>query len=254
MEQATDQTEQIKTNKQKINGSQAVMQSLLNEDVNLIFGYPGGAIMPIYDALMDYEDRIKHILVCHEQGAIHAAQGFARVTGKTGVCFVTSGPGATNAVTGIADAMIDSTPLVVISGQVASPLLGTDAFQEIDVVGITQPITKWNFQVKRAQEIPEAIAKAFYIANSGRPGPVLIDITKDAQFETFDYEYHKITRIRSYQPVPQPEPARIGEAARLINLAKKPMILVGQGVVLANAEKELLSFIEKQASRQLGRC
>ena len=245
MEQATDQTEQIKTNKQKINGSQAVMQSLLNEDVNLIFGYPGGAIMPIYDALMDYEDRIKHILVCHEQGAIHAAQGFARVTGKTGVCFVTSGPGATNAVTGIADAMIDSTPLVVISGQVASPLLGTDAFQEIDVVGITQPITKWNFQVKRAQEIPEAIAKAFYIANSGRPGPVLIDITKDAQFETFDYEYHKITRIRSYQPVPQPEPARIGEAARLINLAKKPMILVGQGVVLANAEKELLSFIEK---------
>lgn len=245
MQQATDQTEQIKTNKQKINGSQAVMQSLLNEDVNLIFGYPGGAIMPIYDALMDYEDRIKHILVCHEQGAIHAAQGFARVTGKTGVCFVTSGPGATNAVTGIADAMIDSTPLVVISGQVASPLLGTDAFQEIDVVGITQPITKWNFQVKRAQEIPEAIAKAFYIANSGRPGPVLIDITKDAQFETFDYEYHKITRIRSYQPVPQPEPARIGEAARLINLAKKPMILVGQGVVLANAEKELLSFIEK---------
>ncbi len=245
MEQAKDQTEQIKTKKQKINGSQAVMQSLLNEDVNLIFGYPGGAIMPIYDALMDYEDRIKHILVCHEQGAIHAAQGFARVTGKTGVCFVTSGPGATNAVTGIADAMIDSTPLVVISGQVASPLLGTDAFQEIDVVGITQPITKWNFQVKRAQEIPEAIAKAFYIANSGRPGPVLIDITKDAQFETFDYEYQKINRIRSYQPVPQPEPARIGEAARLINLAKKPMILVGQGVVLANAEKELLSFIEK---------
>ncbi|MGV8828419.1 MAG: biosynthetic-type acetolactate synthase large subunit [Breznakibacter sp.] len=245
MEQATDQTEQVKSKKQRINGSQAVMQSLLNEDVNLIFGYPGGAIMPIYDALMDYEDRIKHILVCHEQGAIHAAQGFARVTGRTGVCFVTSGPGATNAVTGIADAMIDSTPLVVISGQVASPLLGTDAFQEIDVVGITQPITKWNFQVKRANEIPEAIAKAFYIANSGRPGPVLIDITKDAQFETFDYEYQKINRIRSYQPVPQPEPARIGEAARLINLAKKPMILVGQGVVLANAEKELLTFIEK---------
>ena len=245
MEQATDQTEQVKSKKQRINGSQAVMQSLLNEDVNLIFGYPGGAIMPIYDALMDYEDRIKHILVCHEQGAIHAAQGFARVTGRTGVCFVTSGPGATNAVTGIADAMIDSTPLVVISGQVASPLLGTDAFQEIDVVGITQPITKWNFQVKRANEIPEAIAKAFYIANSGRPGPVLIDITKDAQFETFEYEYQKINRIRSYQPVPQPEPARIGEAARLINLAKKPMILVGQGVVLANAEKELLTFIEK---------
>ncbi len=245
MDHPSSNTEKYKTKLNRIIGSHAVMQSLVNEDVSLIFGYPGGAIMPIYDAMMDYEDTIKHVLVCHEQGAIHAAQGFARVTGKTGVCFVTSGPGATNAVTGIADALIDSTPLVVISGQVTSSLLGTDAFQEVDVVGITQPITKWNFQVKRAHEIPEAIAKAFYIANSGRPGPVLIDITKDAQIEMFDYEYQKIRRIRSYQPVPQIEPSRIGEAARLINLAKKPMALVGQGVVLANAEKELLAFIEK---------
>ena len=189
MDHPSSNTEKYKTKLNRIIGSHAVMQSLVNEDVSLIFGYPGGAIMPIYDAMMDYEDTIKHVLVCHEQGAIHAAQGFARVTGKTGVCFVTSGPGATNAVTGIADALIDSTPLVVISGQVTSYLLGTDAFQEVDVVGITQPITKWNFQVKRAHEIPEAIAKAFYIANSGRPGPVLIDITKDAQIEMFDYEY-----------------------------------------------------------------
>ena len=244
-DQPATNIEKNKFTTERLSGSMAVMQSLLNEGVSLIFGYPGGAIMPIYDAMMNYEDRMRHILVCHEQGAIHAAQGYARVTGKTGVCFVTSGPGATNAVTGIADALLDSTPLVVISGQVASSLLGTDAFQEVDVVGITQPITKWNCQVKRANEIPEAIAKAFYIANSGRPGPVLIDITKDAQIESLEYSYQKINRIRSYQPIPQIDKSKIGEAARLINLAKKPMILVGQGVVLANAEKELLTFTEK---------
>ncbi len=232
-------------NKRRMTGSEAVMQSLLHEGVNLIFGYPGGAIMPIYDALYDYQDRLHHVLVRHEQGALHAAQGYARVTGGVGVCFVTSGPGATNAITGIADAQIDSTPLVIISGQVASSLLGTDAFQETDVVGISQPITKWNYQVKRAEEIPEAIAKAFYIARSGRPGPVLIDITKDAQFAEFDFEYKPVTHVRSYVPVTATKLDKINEAASLINLAKKPLALVGQGVVLAGAEKELLNFLEK---------
>lgn len=238
-------SDQENNRKTRMSGSEALMQSLLHEGVELVFGYPGGAIMPVYDALYGYQDRLRHILVRHEQGALHAAQGYARVTGKVGVCFVTSGPGATNAVTGIADAMIDSTPLVVISGQVASPLLGTDAFQETDVVGITQPISKWNYQVKRAEDIPAAIARAFYIARSGRPGPVLIDITKDAQFAQMDFEYKPLTRIRSYQPNPKIDPVSIGEAARLINLSKKPLALVGQGVVLAHAEAELMAFLEK---------
>ncbi len=241
--QVEEQT--ITTPKQKVKGSEAVMQSLMKEGVDLIFGYPGGAIMPVYDAMMDYKDEIKHVLTCHEQGAVHAAQGYARVTGKTGVCFVTSGPGATNVVTGIADAMLDSTPLVVVSGQVASPLLGTDAFQEIDVIGVTQPITKWNCQIKKASEIAEVIAKAFYIANSGRPGPVVIDITKDAQFEMVEFEYNKAVKIRSYQPVPEVNMTSINEAARLINLAKKPMILAGQGIILGKAEKEFRQFVEK---------
>lgn len=229
----------------RMTGAEAVVKSLINEGTELIFGYPGGAIMPVYDALYSYQKELHHVLVRHEQGAVHAAQGFARVTGKVGVCIVTSGPGATNAVTGIADAMIDSTPLVVISGQVGSSLLGSDAFQETDVVGITQPVTKWNYQIKRVEEIPEAIARAFYIARSGRPGPVLLDITKDAQFASLDYVYEPVKFIRSYKPVPQVDPVQVQEAARLINLAKKPMALVGQGVILARAENELLEFIEK---------
>jgi acetolactate synthase-1/2/3 large subunit len=228
-----------------MNGSHAVVQSLVNEGVNLLFGYPGGAIMPVYDALHDYHEQVHHVLVRHEQGAVHAAQGYARVTGKVGVCIVTSGPGATNTITGIADAMIDSTPLVVITGQVGSSLLGTDAFQETDIVGISQPITKWNYQVKKAAEIPEAIARAFYIARSGRPGPVLIDITKDAQFGEVEFYYEKINRVRSYHPVVKPDLDKIAEAARLINLAKKPMALIGQGVILGGAERELQQFLEK---------
>ena len=243
MQQTRKEKETMK--KRRMTGSQAVMESLLSEGVDLMFGYPGGAIMPVYDALYDYQDKLNHVLVRHEQGAVHAAQGYARVTGKVGVCLVTSGPGATNTITGIADAQIDSTPLVIISGQVASPLLGTDAFQETDVVGISQPITKWNYQVKRAEEIPEAIAKAFFIARTGRPGPVLIDIPKDAQIAQFDYEYKPVKHVRSYNPVTKVKPDQIAEAARLINLAKRPMVLVGQGVVLGNAEKELMSFLEK---------
>ncbi len=233
------------TKKKKITGSEAVILSLINEGVDVLFGYPGGAIMPVYDAMHDYYDKLNHILTRHEQGALHAAQGYARVTGRVGVSIVTSGPGATNAVTGIADAMIDSTPLVVISGQVGSSLLGTDAFQETDVVGITQPVTKWNYQIKKAEDIPEAFAKAFYIAKSGRPGPVLLDITKDAQFGEFEYEYKKIDFIRSYRPLPKTDYSQIDEAAQLINLAKKPMALVGQGVILGGAEKEVLEFLEK---------
>ena len=229
----------------EMTGAEAVMESLLQEGVDLMFGYPGGAIMPVYDALYSYSKRIKHVLVRHEQGAIHAAQGYARVTGKVGVGLVTSGPAATNAVTGIADAMLDSTPVVVISGQVGSGLIGTDAFQEIDVIGITQPITKWNYQITRAEEIPWAMARAFYIAGHGRPGPVVLDITKDAQFGKLMYKYQRIESIRSYTPVPQVDKNMVEEAARLINLAKKPLALVGQGVVLAGAEKELLAFIEK---------
>lgn len=229
----------------KITGAQSVMKSLVAEDVKTIFGYPGGAIMPIYDALYDYQDSVNHILVRHEQGAIHAAQGFARSSGKTGVVFATSGPGATNLITGLADALIDSTPLVCITGQVASHLLGTDAFQETDVVGISMPITKWNCQVTKAADIPATIAKAFYIAQSGRPGPVLIDITKDAQFGEMEYNYQKCTEIRSYRPKPKLNFAKVEEAASLINSAKKPYLVIGQGIMLSNAEEELLEFVEK---------
>lgn len=234
-----------KKNTTKMSGSEALLQCLIKEGVDTIFGYPGGAIMPIYDKLYQYEDKLNHILVRHEQGAAHAAQGYARVSDKTGVCFATSGPGATNLITGIADAQIDSTPVVCITGQVASHLLGTDAFQETDVVGISMPVTKWNYQVTKAEEIPFAIARAFYIANSGRPGPVLIDITKDAQFEEFDFEYKKCERIRSYHPYPVLEDSKVLAAAQLINDAKKPLLLVGQGILLSGAQSELISFAEK---------
>jgi acetolactate synthase I/II/III large subunit len=229
----------------KITGSEALLKCLELEGVTTIFGYPGGAIMPIYDALYDYADTIQHILVRHEQGATHAAQGYARTSGKVGVCFATSGPGATNLITGLADALIDSTPMVCITGQVSSLLLGTDAFQETDVMGISMPVTKWNFQVTRAEEIPEAIAKAFFIAQSGRPGPVLIDITKDAQFGKMEFSYAKSPKIRSYSPKIMPKMSQIEAAANLIHQAKKPFMLVGQGVILSNAEENLLKFAEK---------
>ncbi|QQS50236.1 MAG: biosynthetic-type acetolactate synthase large subunit [Bacteroidota bacterium] len=229
----------------KITGSQAVLLSLIEEGTEFIFGYPGGAIMPVYDAMMQYQDQIKHILTRHEQGAIHAAQGYARVTGRVGVCMATSGPGATNLITGIADAMIDSTPLVCITGQVGSPLLGTDAFQETDVVGISMPVTKWNYLVTKSEEIPWAIAKAFYIASTGRPGPVLIDIAKDAQFGPLDFHYKKCSYIRSYVPKPTINEEAVSEAAKLINESKKPYILFGQGIVLGNAEEEFKAFVEK---------
>lgn len=235
-------TEEAKVN---ISGSEALIRSLLAEGVDTVFGYPGGAIMPVFDALYDHKNDIKHILVRHEQGAIHAAQGYARVSRKTGVALVTSGPGATNAVTGITDAMMDSTPLVVISGQVTSGLLGSDAFQEADVIGITQPITKWAYQVRRAEEIPWAVSRAFYIARSGRPGPVVLDITKDAQINKLDYAYSRTSFLRSYIPFPDPETENIKAAAELINRAQKPLALVGQGVILGNAEQELLAFLEK---------
>ncbi len=227
-------------------GSLALIDALLSEDVKTIFGYPGGAIMPIYDALYDFKESLNHILVRHEQGAIHAAQGFARVSGQTGVVFATSGPGATNLVTGLADAQIDSTPLVCITGQVFAHLLGTDAFQETDIINITMPVTKWNYQVTDANEIPEIIAKAFFIAKTGRPGPVLIDITKNAQLQLFEYKgYRKCIHIRSYRPEPIVRNEYIEQAAALINQAKKPFIIFGQGVILGNAEKEFLNFIEK---------
>lgn len=227
-------------------GSLAVIDALLSESVTTIFGYPGGAIMPIYDALFDFKEKLNHILVRHEQGAIHAAQGFARVSGKTGVVFATSGPGATNLVTGLADALIDSTPLVCITGQVFAHLLGTDAFQETDIINITTPITKWNYQITDANEIPEVLAKAFYIAKSGRPGPVLIDITKNAQLQLFDYiGYRSCIHVRSYRPNPIVRPEYIEQAAKLINEAKKPFVVFGQGIILGNAEKEFQSFIEK---------
>ena len=228
-----------------ITGSEALMQSLINESVDMIFGYPGGAITPVFDAMYDFKNEINHILVRHEQGAIHAAQGYARVSGKTGVAIVTSGPGATNAITGIADAMIDSTPIVVIAGQVASPMLGTDAFQEVDLVGITQPITKWAYQIRSVADVAWAVARAFYIASTGRPGPVVLDFAKDAQTDKIDFEPQKITHIRSYVPVPEQDAEAIGEAARLINEARKPLALVGQGVILGRAEKELLTFLRK---------
>lgn len=230
----------------ELSGSVAVLEAFLAEGVDIIFGYPGGAIMPIYDALYDYQDKLKHILVRHEQGAIHAAQGFARSSGRTGVVFATSGPGATNLVTGLADAMIDSTPLVCITGQVFAHLLGTDAFQETDVINITTPVTKWNYQITDATEIPSVLAKAFYIAGSGRPGPVLIDITKNAQIQKFNYEgYTPCNHIRSYRPKPIVRKEHIQRAAELINQAKKPFILFGQGVILGKAEKEFKAFVEK---------
>jgi acetolactate synthase-1/2/3 large subunit len=229
-----------------ISGSVAVLEAFLAEGVDTIFGYPGGAIMPIYDALYDYQEKLNHILVRHEQGGIHAAQGYARSSGKTGVVFATSGPGATNLVTGLADAMIDSTPVVCVTGQVFAHLLGTDAFQETDVINITTPVTKWNYQVTDASEIPEVLAKAFYIAGSGRPGPVLIDITKNAQLQKFDYAgYKKCTHIRSYRPAPIVRKEYVEQAAKLINEAQKPFVIFGQGVILGGAEKEFRQFIEK---------
>jgi acetolactate synthase-1/2/3 large subunit len=235
----------MEVSKNRITGKEAVVKSLIAEGVDVMFGYPGGAIMPVYDALYDYQDEITHILTRHEQGATHAAQGYARVSGKVGVCLATSGPGATNLITGIADAQIDSTPMVCITGQVASHLLGTDAFQETDVVGISMPVTKWNVQVTKAEDIPRAIAKAFYIAKSGRPGPVLVDITKDAQFGEVDFIYEKCTNVRSYVPQPKPSLDKIKEAAELINNAKRPYILFGHGVLLGDAKEEFKAFIEK---------
>ncbi|MBW4890945.1 biosynthetic-type acetolactate synthase large subunit [Mucilaginibacter sp. HMF5004] len=230
----------------EVSGSVALLEALIAEGVETIFGYPGGAIMPIYDALYDYKEKLEHILVRHEQGGIHAGQGYARTSGKVGVVFATSGPGATNLITGLADAQIDSTPLVCITGQVFAHLLGTDAFQETDVINITTPVTKWNYQVTDAREIPEAIAKAFYIAKSGRPGPVLIDITKNAQIQKFDFEgYVKCKHIRSYKPKPVVRHQYIEQAAELINQAKKPFILFGQGVLLGSAEQEFKAFVEK---------
>ncbi|MPL99210.1 Acetolactate synthase large subunit [bioreactor metagenome] len=228
-----------------MSGSQILIESMIKEGVDTIFGYPGGAIMPAFDALYDYRTRLNHILTRHEQGAAHAAQGYARVSGKTGVCLVTSGPAATNTVTGISDAMLDSTPLVVITGQVVAPLLGTDAFQEIDVVGITQPVTKWAYQVRRAEDIAWAVARAFYIAKSGRPGPVVLDITKNAQVQEAEFDYKPCTYIRSYIPIPEVNRDQVALAAEIINGAKKPYALVGQGVVLSGAEAELKVFLEK---------
>lgn len=228
-----------------IKGSEALMQALLHESVDTIFAYPGGTIMPVYDALYDHRSDLKQILVRHEQGATHAAQGYARVSGKTGVCIVTSGPGATNTITGISDAMLDSTPIVVIAGQVAVSALGTDAFQEIDLVGVTQPITKWSYQIRRAEDIAWAVARAFYIARSGRPGPVVLDFTKNAQTSMVDFKPENIDYIRSYVPDPDINMNEIEEAAHLINTATKPFALVGQGVELGKAHNELTTFLEK---------
>lgn len=230
---------------ERISGSEAIIKCLLAEGVGVLYGYPGGAIMPVYDELYKYQDKIHHVLTRHEQGATHSAQGYARISGKVGVAIATSGPGATNLITGIADAQIDSTPMVCITGQVASHLLGSDAFQETDIVGISTPVTKWNCQITKASEIPEVMAKAFYIAKSGRPGPVLIDITKDAQFEEFDFKYEKCKGVRSYIPIPKLDIASVEAAAKLINEAKKPMIVWGQGVALGQAETEFKAVVEK---------
>jgi acetolactate synthase-1/2/3 large subunit len=230
----------------QLTGSKALLEACIAEGVDTIFGYPGGAIMPIYDALYDYTEKLKHVLVSHEQGGIHAGQGYARTSGKVGVVFATSGPGATNLVTGLADAMIDSTPLVCITGQVFAHLLGTDAFQETDIINITMPVTKWNYQITDATEIPHILAKAFYLAKSGRPGPVLIDITKNAQFQSFDYQgYTVCNHVRSYRPKPIVRKEYIDEAVQLINEAKKPLVIFGQGVILGKAENEFKQFIEK---------
>ena len=231
--------------KERISGSEAIVRCLIEEGVKILYGYPGGAIMPVYDELYKFQHKIHHVLARHEQGATHAAQGFARISGKVGVAIATSGPGATNLITGIADAQIDSTPMVCITGQVASHLLGTDAFQETDIVGISTPVTKWNHQITKASEIPSVIAKAFYIAKSGRPGPVLIDITKDAQFEEFDFSYEICTKVRSYNPSPKINLTAVADAAKLINYAKKPLIVWGQGVILGGAEQVLKAVVEK---------
>ena len=236
---------QVVEKTQRIAGSEAIVRSLMAEGVDILYGYPGGAIMPVYDELYKFKDQIHHVLTRHEQGAAHAAQGYARISGKVGVAMATSGPGATNLITGIADAQIDSTPIVCITGQVPSHLLGSDAFQETDIVGISTPVTKWNCQVTKSEDIPEAIAKAFYIAKSGRPGPVLVDITKDAQFGELDFKYKKCKGVRSYIPIPKTDPDTINAASELINNAKKPMIVWGQGVILGKAEEELKAVIEK---------
>ncbi|MCO6500603.1 MAG: biosynthetic-type acetolactate synthase large subunit [Vicingus serpentipes] len=244
METATKKHSTPKTSV-KMTGAEAIVKCLITEGIDTIYGYPGGAIMPVYDAMYDYKDQLKHILTRHEQGAIHAAQGYARVSGRVGACIATSGPGATNLVTGIADAQIDSTPVVCVTGQVAKHLLGTDAFQETDIISISTPVTKWNYQITKASEIPKVMAKAFYIARSGRPGPVLIDITKNAQLEEFDFEYEKCTGIRSYKPEAEVQENQLKAAAEIINQAKKPFIVFGQGVILGQAEKEFKAFIEK---------
>ncbi|MDO5978340.1 biosynthetic-type acetolactate synthase large subunit [Flavivirga spongiicola] len=238
-------TKQMTAKTERMSGSEAIIKCLIAEDVDILYGYPGGAIMPVYDELYKYRNEIHHVLTRHEQGAAHAAQGFARISGRVGVAMATSGPGATNLITGIADAQIDSTPLVCITGQVPSHLLGTDAFQETDIIGISTPVTKWNHQVTKASEIPEVLAKAFYIAKSGRPGPVLIDITKDAQFGELDFKYEKCIGVRSYIPTPKTNLESVKAAAELINAAKKPMIVWGQGVILGQAETELKTVIEK---------
>ncbi len=230
---------------EKISGGDALIRSLICEGVDLVFGYPGGSIMPVYDRLYDYQDRLKHILVRHEQGATHAAQGYARVSGRTGVVIVTSGPAATNVVTGLSDALMDSTPMVVITGQVATPFLGFDAFQETDVVGITQPITKWSYQIRRPQDVAWAVARAFYIASTGRPGPVVLDITKDAQVGLTDFDYKKCDYIRSYTPYPDISPADVERVADMLNAAERPMILSGHGVMISGAEPELAALAEK---------
>jgi acetolactate synthase-1/2/3 large subunit len=244
-EKETEQTAVQVNGHDHITGSEALLQSLIEEGVDTIFGYPGGAIMPVYDKLMDYEDKLTHILTRHEQGAAHAAQAYAMVTGKPGICFATSGPGATNLVTGIANAFLDSVPVVFITAQVVSGLIGTDAFQETDIIGVSMPVTKWNCQVKKSHDIPETIAKAFYIAKSGRPGPVLIDITKDAQLEKLDFKYKKCDYIRSYNPHIPLHTKAIESAAIMINHAERPLILAGHGVLISGAEDELKAFAEK---------
>ncbi|RNC88292.1 MAG: biosynthetic-type acetolactate synthase large subunit [Winogradskyella sp.] len=243
--QTIEENKPVAENTQRISGSEAIVKCLIAEGVDVLYGYPGGAIMPVYDELYKYQDKLHHVLTRHEQGATHAAQGYARISGRVGVAIATSGPGATNLITGIADAQIDSTPMVCITGQVASHLLGSDAFQETDIVGISTPITKWNHQITKASEIPEVIAKAFYIAKSGRPGPVLIDITKDAQFEELDFSYKKCEGIRSYKPIPKVDNEQLKAAAELINNAKKPLVVWGQGVILGEAEEEFKAVIEK---------
>jgi len=243
--QTKKKEEKQKVSGKKMTGAEALILTLLEEGVDTIFGYIGGAIMPVYDAMFNYEDRLKHVMVRHEQGAVHAAQGYARIIRKPGVCFTTSGPGATNLVTGLADAMLDSTPLVCITGQVAAPLLGSDAFQETDMVSVSMPITKWNYQITSADEICDVLARAFFFANSGRPGPVLIDITKNAQIEEVEFNYEKIQQVRSYIPNPKPDPATIDEAAGLINNAQRPFVLCGQGVTISRAEAEFRQFVEK---------